>query len=257
MSQFFASGSQSFEASTSVPVLPITIQGWFPIELTGLISSTIIWKHQFFGTQPSSWSNSHNGTRLLEKPYFCLYGSLLANLYLYFSILHLRVQSLSEVLGSASTWSWEQGYSSAHSSHPTTLLLRLPASNPGQRLGNLWAPHLCVKAADCGPKGTEAAGAFQKAMALGETFGDVWWIIREDRQALPFLLSQGHRVKKSRSQDRGPGCDCTFTLILCCKGSVGGGETTMGGGRWLGLTLPASRDIGEPFISSFVSWARR
>ena len=53
--------------------------------------------------------------------------------------------------------------------------------------------------------------------------------------------------------DRGPGCDCTFTLILCCKGSVGGGETTMGGGRWLGLTLPASRDIGEPFISSFVS----
>ena len=54
------------------------IQGWFPLGLTGLISlqskglsrvfsSTIIWKHQFFGTQPL-WSNSHICTWLLEKP---------------------------------------------------------------------------------------------------------------------------------------------------------------------------------------------
>ena len=31
-------------------------------------SSTIIGKHQFFGTQPSWWSNSHKHTWLLEKP---------------------------------------------------------------------------------------------------------------------------------------------------------------------------------------------
>ena len=50
-----------------------------PLVLTGLIllskglcrvfSSTIIGKHQFFGTQPSLWFSSHICTRLLEKPY--------------------------------------------------------------------------------------------------------------------------------------------------------------------------------------------
>lgn len=59
--------------------------------------------------------------------------------------------------------------------------------------------------------------------------------------------------RRAGSQDRGPGCDCTFTLILCRNRSVGAGETTVGGGRWPGLTLSASRDVGEPFISSFVS----
>ena len=62
VSLLFASGGQSIGASTSV--LPMSIQGWFPLGLTGLISlqsnglsrvlsSTTIQKHQFFGTQPS------------------------------------------------------------------------------------------------------------------------------------------------------------------------------------------------------------
>ena len=33
-----------------------------------IFSSTTIWKHQFFGTQPSLWANSHICTWLLEKP---------------------------------------------------------------------------------------------------------------------------------------------------------------------------------------------
>ena len=37
MSQFFASGGQSTEASASAPILPMNIQDWFPLELTGLI----------------------------------------------------------------------------------------------------------------------------------------------------------------------------------------------------------------------------
>ena len=48
------------EASASASVLLMNIQGWFPLELTGLISlqsngfsrvfsRTTIWKHQFFG----------------------------------------------------------------------------------------------------------------------------------------------------------------------------------------------------------------
>ena len=36
--------------------------------LSRIFSSNTVWKHQFFGTQPSLWSNSHMGTRLLEKP---------------------------------------------------------------------------------------------------------------------------------------------------------------------------------------------
>ena len=78
MSWLFASGGQSIGASASALVFPMNIQGWFPLGLSGLISlqskglsrvfsSTIIWKHQFFGAQPSLWSNSHICTWLLEK----------------------------------------------------------------------------------------------------------------------------------------------------------------------------------------------
>ena len=79
MSQLFASGGQSIGASASALVLPMKIQGWFPLGWTGLIfllskalsrvfSSTTVWKHQFFSTQPSLWSKAHIHTWLLEKP---------------------------------------------------------------------------------------------------------------------------------------------------------------------------------------------
>ena len=38
MSQFFTSGGQSIGASASASALSMNIQGWFPLELTGLIS---------------------------------------------------------------------------------------------------------------------------------------------------------------------------------------------------------------------------
>ena len=38
MSQLFTSGGQSMGASASVSVLPVSIQGWFPLRLTGLVS---------------------------------------------------------------------------------------------------------------------------------------------------------------------------------------------------------------------------
>ena len=38
MSQFFTSGGQSIGASASASVLPMIIQDWFPLGLTGLIS---------------------------------------------------------------------------------------------------------------------------------------------------------------------------------------------------------------------------
>ena len=60
VSWLFASGGQSIGASASASVLPVYIQGWFPLGLTGLISlqskglsrvfsSSTILKHQFFG----------------------------------------------------------------------------------------------------------------------------------------------------------------------------------------------------------------
>ena len=89
MSQLFASGGQSMGVSASASVLPVNLQGWFPLGLTGLISlqskglsrvfsNTTVWKHQFFGFQPSLWSNTHICTRVLEKPLFWLYGPLSA-----------------------------------------------------------------------------------------------------------------------------------------------------------------------------------
>ena len=47
VSQLLASGSQSIGASASVSVLPINIQDWFPLELTGLISLLLKGKHEF------------------------------------------------------------------------------------------------------------------------------------------------------------------------------------------------------------------
>ena len=79
MSQFFTSRGQSIEAlQTSASALPMNIQGWFPLGLTGFISllskelsrvfsNTTVQKHKFFGTQLSLLSNSHIHTWLLEK----------------------------------------------------------------------------------------------------------------------------------------------------------------------------------------------
>ena len=76
LSQLFTSGSQS-RASVSALVFSMNIQGWFLLGLTGFISlmnrglsrifySTTIWKHTFFGAQPSLWSSSHIHTWLTD-----------------------------------------------------------------------------------------------------------------------------------------------------------------------------------------------
>ena len=79
MSQFFTSGGQSIRVSASASILLINIQDWFPFGwiawislqskgLSRVFSNTTVQKHQFFGTQLSSQSNSHIHTWLLEKP---------------------------------------------------------------------------------------------------------------------------------------------------------------------------------------------
>ena len=79
MSQLFAWGGQSIGVSALASVLPMNIQVWSPLERTGWISMqskelsrvfsiTTVQKHQFFGTQLSSQSNSHIHTWPQEKP---------------------------------------------------------------------------------------------------------------------------------------------------------------------------------------------
>ena len=78
MSQLFAWGGQSIGVSASASVLPMKTQDWSPLGWTGWISlqskglsrvfSTTVQKHQFFGAQLSSQSNSHIHTWPQEKP---------------------------------------------------------------------------------------------------------------------------------------------------------------------------------------------
>ena len=83
MSWLFISGGQSIGASPSASLLPMNIQGWLSLGLTGLISflskrlsrvfsSTTIWKHQFFSSKSSLWSNFHYGVSY----YFQMYNTL-------------------------------------------------------------------------------------------------------------------------------------------------------------------------------------
>ena len=95
MNRLFASGDQSIGASTSALVLPVNIQGWFPLGLTSLISlqskgvsrvlsSTTVGKHQFFSAQPfygpaltfihDYWKNrSFDYTDLCWQKDICIY----------------------------------------------------------------------------------------------------------------------------------------------------------------------------------------
>ena len=78
MSQLFTWGGQSPGVSALASVLPKNTQDWSPSEWTSWISlqskglsrvfsNTTVQKHQFFGAQLSSQSNSHIHTGLLGK----------------------------------------------------------------------------------------------------------------------------------------------------------------------------------------------
>ena len=77
MSQLFAWGGQSTGVSASTSVLPMNTQDkslgwtdWISLQSKGfsrVFSNTTVQKHQYFGAQPSLWSNSHSCTRLVEK----------------------------------------------------------------------------------------------------------------------------------------------------------------------------------------------
>ena len=97
MCQHLASGGQIVGAAALASVPPVSIQGWSPLGLTGLIclaskrlSKSLLHptvrRHPFFGAQPSSWSKPHIHTWLLEKPSLWLYRLLLAKWCLCFLV---------------------------------------------------------------------------------------------------------------------------------------------------------------------------
>ena len=70
MTCIFSSDDQNTGASASMSVLPMNIQSWYHLRLTGLISllskglsgvfsSTTVQRHQFLGSLPSLWSSTH------------------------------------------------------------------------------------------------------------------------------------------------------------------------------------------------------
>ena len=89
MSCLFTSDDQNTETSALASLLPVNIQSWSPLRLTGLVSllsnglsgvfsSTIVQRQQLFGVLPSLWYSSHNHTWPWGRPEPWLYGPLLA-----------------------------------------------------------------------------------------------------------------------------------------------------------------------------------
>ena len=89
MSQLFAWGGQSTRVAALATFLSKKTQHWSPLEWTGWISlqskgfsrvfsNTTVQKHQFFGAQLSSQSNTHIHTWPLRKPRAWIDGPLLA-----------------------------------------------------------------------------------------------------------------------------------------------------------------------------------
>ena len=100
LNQLFTSGGQRIGASASASVLPMNIQGWFPLGLTDLISllskglsrvfsSTTVQKHQFVSTVPSLWSNSTSIRDYWKNHSVDYMNLLLAKWYLCFLMCYL------------------------------------------------------------------------------------------------------------------------------------------------------------------------
>ena len=104
MGRLFASGGLSIGASALAPVLPMNTQNWFPLGWTGwislqskgllrVLSNTTVQKHQFFGAQLSSQSNSHDHWKTIALTRWTFVGkvmSLLLNMLSRLVIAFLR-----------------------------------------------------------------------------------------------------------------------------------------------------------------------
>ena len=109
--------SSSIIHFTSLSVLPMNLQDWFPLELTALIplqfkglsrvfSNTTVGRHRFFGAQPSLWSHPYmitgKTTALTKWTFVSRVMSLFFNMLSWFVIaFHPRGEHLL-------LWEWWQ-----------------------------------------------------------------------------------------------------------------------------------------------------
>ena len=140
VSQFYASSGQSIGVSASV--LPVNIQGWFPWGLTSLIpllskglsrvfSSTTVWKHQFFGAQPSLWFNSHislwpHGWQHTRLPCLSLSPGICSNSCSLSQWCHFIISSQDATSSSATHFFCLQSFPASKKSSPFLFLLLFP-----------------------------------------------------------------------------------------------------------------------------------
>ena len=120
LSWLLTSGSQSIGALASASVIPVNIQDWFPLGLAGWISllskglsgvfsSITVWNHQFFGTQPSLWSNS-------QYPYMTTGKTIALTIWTFVGkVMSLLFNMLSRLVIAFlpmtldSSWNWDSG----------------------------------------------------------------------------------------------------------------------------------------------------
>ena len=110
MSQLFASDDQNTGVSALASVFPTSIQTWFPLRLTGLMSllskllsgvfsSTTVRRHQFCGALPFLQFSSHSCMRPLGSPQLWFYRLLLVLQCLFFTCcLDLSLLSCQETI---------------------------------------------------------------------------------------------------------------------------------------------------------------
>ena len=87
VSQFFASGGQSIGVSTSASVLPVNIQDWFPLGLTGLIFLQSKGLSRIFS---NNTVQKHHSSALSF-----LYGPTLTSIHNYWNISYYRIPKLN------------------------------------------------------------------------------------------------------------------------------------------------------------------
>ena len=87
VSQLFASGGQSIGASASAPVLPMNIQGWFALGLTGLIS---LFPGDSQESSPATQLESISCFFKLPKSqvYVCLYKYVWVSVYILYACIY-------------------------------------------------------------------------------------------------------------------------------------------------------------------------
>ena len=111
MSQFFASGGQSIRASALASVLPVNIQDWFPLGLTGLISLQSKGLSRVFSNTSSKasvlWCSAFFRVQLYLSLYICIHIYILVYIYWLCGILVVTLRIFS--ISACDSWLWHVG----------------------------------------------------------------------------------------------------------------------------------------------------